>query len=170
MPPRPGTCRWLPLQRSRHEAPTGRASLRVVHGVRRRQTQGACSCLALALWWRVLCRRDQAPACGCLCNGAAMRVRLTANSHECIIWCISEVWGAVSVRRRLHAKCGPRVNVGVMRPQSRWATSRESGAGPRAPRTAAAAASGSARYDGRGSTRSLKTRRLKVTCPYQPPF
>ena len=41
----------LRLQRSNHacRAPTGRASLRVVHGARWRRTEGACSSLPLAL-------------------------------------------------------------------------------------------------------------------------
>ena len=43
----------LPLQRSRHAAPTDRwidqASLRLLHGARRRWSQGACSSLPLAL-------------------------------------------------------------------------------------------------------------------------
>ena len=51
LPPGPRTCRWLCLCiGSRHEeAPTDRASLRLLHGARRRPTQGACSSLPLAL-------------------------------------------------------------------------------------------------------------------------
>ena len=49
-----------PLQRSRHAAPTDRASLRLLHGhgARRRRPQGAsCWSLPLALWWSVLAAR-----------------------------------------------------------------------------------------------------------------
>ena len=50
LPPGPRTCRWLCLCiGSRHEAPTDRASLRLLHVARRRPTQGACSSLPLAL-------------------------------------------------------------------------------------------------------------------------
>ena len=49
----PGTCQivCLPLQRSRHEAPTDGASLRLLHGVRRRRRreEHACSSVPLAL-------------------------------------------------------------------------------------------------------------------------
>ena len=45
----------VPLQRSRHdEAPNDRASVRLLHGARRRRTHGACSSLAVALRCRVL--------------------------------------------------------------------------------------------------------------------
>ena len=36
------------------QAPTGGASFRLLHGARRRRSQGACSSLPLALGWRVL--------------------------------------------------------------------------------------------------------------------
>ena len=49
-PPPPGIFKCgSHLQRSRHEATTDRASLRLLHGAWRRRTQGACSCLPLAL-------------------------------------------------------------------------------------------------------------------------
>ena len=55
LPPPPGTFECgSPLQCSRHEAPTDPASSLLLHGARRMQTEGACSCLPLALGWRVL--------------------------------------------------------------------------------------------------------------------
>ena len=54
LPSRPGTCRWLPLQRRRHEAPTDGARLRLLHMARQWHTQGACTSLPLTLGWRVL--------------------------------------------------------------------------------------------------------------------
>ena len=54
--PRPPTCRVLCLcNGSRHEARTGRASLRLLHGARQRQTQGACPIsFPVGRAWRVL--------------------------------------------------------------------------------------------------------------------
>ena len=53
---------WL-LHRSRHdEAPTDRASLRLLHGAR--QTQGACSSLPLAVRAESACCTDEAPGGG----------------------------------------------------------------------------------------------------------
>ena len=46
----PGTCRSLPLRRSRHwNAPTDRASLRLLHGARRMHIHGDASSLPLNL-------------------------------------------------------------------------------------------------------------------------
>ena len=43
----------LPLQReAAMKPPTDRASLQLLHGAWRKRTQGACSSLPLALWWR----------------------------------------------------------------------------------------------------------------------
>ena len=63
------------LQRSRHEAPTDGASLRLLHGARRRQTQGACSSLpAGTLFGECLKPR---PAWHLQCgNEAAIKLRL----------------------------------------------------------------------------------------------
>ena len=56
---------------SRHEAPTDRASLRLLHGARRRPTQGACLSLPLALRWRVLAASSHARVCGLVfCDGS----------------------------------------------------------------------------------------------------
>ena len=52
LPPEGGFCAIA--ARGRHEAPTDRASLHLLHGSGRRRTQGACSSLPRALWWRVL--------------------------------------------------------------------------------------------------------------------
>ena len=51
-----------------HQAPTDRARWRLLHGARRRPTQGACSSLPLALRWRVLAARSshQTHRCRCL--------------------------------------------------------------------------------------------------------
>ena len=59
LPPRPRTCTCndCGLHRSRHQAPTGGASLRLLDVARRRRTQGTCSCVSLALGWRVLASR-----------------------------------------------------------------------------------------------------------------
>ena len=62
LPPRPSTCRGglVPLHWSRHQAlTTERASLRLLHGARRRRSQGACSSLPLALWWRLLATKTK---------------------------------------------------------------------------------------------------------------
>ena len=62
---------------SRHEAPTDRASSRLLHGARRRPTQGACSSLRVALRWRVLAPRQQASAGGFVfATEAAIKLRL----------------------------------------------------------------------------------------------
>ena len=70
---------------SRHEAPTGRASLRVLHGAKRRPTQG--SSLPLALRWRVLTARHHAPgtpACGfAFATNAAVDLRLIEQACGC---------------------------------------------------------------------------------------
>ena len=44
LPPAPRTCRWFVCcNGATNGPPTDRASLRLLHGARRRQTQGACS-------------------------------------------------------------------------------------------------------------------------------
>ena len=118
----------LSLQRSRHQAPTGRASLRLLHGACCRHTLGACSSLSAALGRRVLaaptrhlqdgvlslqCSRHEVanehtggvclPPCQAhagvrLCNGAATKLRLVEQYCGC-----STVHGASGheVRARL---------------------------------------------------------------------
>ena len=77
LPPGPHTCncRWLCLcNGSRHEAPTDRASLSLLHGARQRPTQGACSSLPLALRQRVLAARTSGPhTCRLVCFRDAHR-------------------------------------------------------------------------------------------------
>ena len=77
MLPQRSTCTDCVLQRSRHEAPTDRASLRrLLHGARRTGTQGACSSLPPGTQMQSACRPEQAPALIVWCNGAAMKLRL----------------------------------------------------------------------------------------------
>ena len=89
------------------------------------------------------------------CGGSAIRVRvLPVEWRVSLPWTVGRLgdhWQhlcgsvAISVRRRLQAKRGSRVNVGVLRSHSRrWATSMESGAEPRAPRRRHRAASSAA--------------------------
>ena len=80
---------------SRHdEAPTDRASLWLLHGARRRPTQGACSSLPLALQaWRVVAATTTHLFVVCLCDGsrhdeAQINLQLCYNlsiTCECVI-------------------------------------------------------------------------------------
>ena len=62
--------RW---QRSHHQAPTDGASLRLLHGARRRQTQSACSSLPLALVWRSACHVTRWPGTSAGATKAAIK-------------------------------------------------------------------------------------------------
>ena len=66
----PCACRCLSLQRSRHEAPTNRASLWLLHDGRRRRTQGVCLSLLAALRCEVVAR------------GVGVLGAVTAHLHE----------------------------------------------------------------------------------------
>ena len=68
----------VPLQRSRREAPTDRAlacgcSTMPGGGVDKVR---ACLCTLARSWMESACHPDQAPAGVCLCNGAAVKLRL----------------------------------------------------------------------------------------------
>ena len=77
-------CLMATLKRSRREAPTDRASLQVLHGATRRQTQGAGSSLLPSLRGaECVCRRDQAPAGVCLCNRCIWKLRLIEQACGC---------------------------------------------------------------------------------------
>ena len=89
---RPGTSGILALQRSRHQAPTDRASLQLLHGV---CGAGGLEVNGLEDGAR-LCRRHssglcfaalQPGTCRCvrLCNGAATKLRLIEQSCDCSI-------------------------------------------------------------------------------------
>ena len=60
-PPRPSTCRCLPLHRSRRETPTDRASLRQLHGARWSWTRRCVLIVSTsgARWRKSACRRHQ---------------------------------------------------------------------------------------------------------------
>ena len=75
LPPRPPTCRVLCLcNGSRHEAPTGRASLRLLHSARQRQTQGA---------WLVSAWDTLSAECFAFATEAAMKLRLIEQACGC---------------------------------------------------------------------------------------
>ena len=76
LPPRPGTCNGCVLQRSRHQAPTAGASLRLLHGARRTRTQGAFARLCRRhMEWSSACQH-RPDTCNVSSNGAAIKLRL----------------------------------------------------------------------------------------------
>ena len=116
----PGTrphapCRWCGLcDGSRHEAPTDRASLQLLHGARRRRTQDACSPPAAGTLAKSACR--QAPdtrhlhrlieqACNCSTVRGRGRLKVRAASLP-----LAFRWRALAARHeapgtRHHARC-----------------------------------------------------------------
>ena len=71
---------------SRHQAPTDRARWRLLHGARRRPTQGACSSLPLALRCRVLAARTKDPhrcSCFAFATEAAIKLRRVEQGGGC---------------------------------------------------------------------------------------
>ena len=107
LPPRPSICRGglVPLHWSRHQALTSeRASLRLLHGARRRRrrSQGECSPLPLALRWRVLMKlcplMEHARRCstvrGTVGGGGKVRVRL------CLWICLALWWRLLATKTK----------------------------------------------------------------------
>ena len=107
----------LPLQRSRHQAPTDRASLWLLHGVRCRRTRGACSSLSAALGCRVIAAPTRHLQVLCLCNGAATKLRLVELACDCSTVCgaggleVNELEVRAPIcRRHSSAHCLPHPN------------------------------------------------------------
>ena len=74
----------LPVHRSRHEATTDRASLRLLlHGAMCRRNQFICTLSAAGTRVKSACHREHAPAGACLCTVATMKQRLVEQACGC---------------------------------------------------------------------------------------
>ena len=101
----------------RHQAPTDRASLWLLHGVRCRRTRGACSSLSAALGCRVIAAPTRHLQVLCLCNGAAIKLRLVELACDCSTVCgaggleVNELEVRAPIcRRHSSAHCLPHPN------------------------------------------------------------